>query len=714
MNKKIVCGCFISALRLSSTGYTGAINQTITAAPTTCISTQFSATGSQYWKTVTLQIKNQCTQPVNLQNATLTFKNAANINTNFWGNFSPLSYPDNNLMISSQKQSDGSYLASLNLHFPEQYSTTILPVGSSFQIIYGINNDTHVEGSASFYLQGGAAGDTGTLRITNQSASPANINQPYAVVHIASNGQNIKDMQVPWSNFSQLSGLSTGAYILSPENILDTAGNVFQGNITPSTVTISKNATTEAKLNFSQIQKFGQITINMPAVPDKLNGYTSNPIITLTQQPSGGTSTQTVPWNNATTVSNLTNNANYALSTPAIDFNGSHCVANFNPKTLAAQTTASTTTVSYQCTQVQQDSVNISVQGLPSSQSILTVVLKPIDNTTSITQTITLSNGAGTGTFTVTDGSIYTIQAQDISGYQATISPQPFTATAGGTATISYAKSNSTGRVIGFLPGWKTPPPVQDLANAGYTHIMVAFGVFSTNTPGTIVSAFDTVTADYIAALHKANIKVLLSLGGASTSLPNTTVNFDQVVKAAASPTAFKTSFINSLQSLITQYGFDGFDIDIEQGLIPSGTFVAPTGDLAVLADIINTMYQQNKNLLITLTPQVANISATSGFDQTWGNYASLIMRTYSSLAWVGIQLYNTGCAYGLDQICYNQTETANPDFSVAMAADLLENWPATLANGRASGFQPYVSHLNPGQVVLGYPAPDASGNSDG
>lgn len=223
MRKKIVsAGCFILALVLSSLGYAEpTTNQTVTAAPTTCISTQFSATGTQYWKTISLQIKNQCSQPVNLQNATITFKNTTSLYTNFWGNFSPLSYPDNNLVIYSQKQPDGRYLASLSLHFPEQYSSTILPVGGSFQITYGTSKDTHIDGTTTVYLQGGSAGDTGTLKVTNLSTSPANINQIYAVVHVALNGQNIKDLQVPWSSFTQVTGLTTGAYALSPENILD-------------------------------------------------------------------------------------------------------------------------------------------------------------------------------------------------------------------------------------------------------------------------------------------------------------------------------------------------------------------------------------------------------------------------------------------------------------------------------------------------------------
>lgn len=47
------------------------------------------------------------------------------------------------------------------------------------------------------------------------------------------------------------------------------------------------------------------------------------------------------------------------------------------------------------------------------------------------------------------------------------------------------------------------------------------------------------------------------------------------------------------------------------------------------------------------------------------------------------------------------------------MATDLLENWPAQV-NNQNTGFQPYISYLRPDQVVLGYPAPNAQGHSDG
>ena len=296
----------------------------------------------------------------------------------------------------------------------------------------------------------------------------------------------------------------------------------------------------------------------------------------------------------------------------------------------------------------------------------------------------------------------------------------------GGSVGVAQASIDSTslnngqvatykqGRIIGYLPGWKSPPEASGLATAGYTHIIVAFGVFSTISNGKIVPAFDTVTAAYIRSLQTLGIKVLLSLGGASTNINGTTVNFHQVLSKAPSQDVFTQEFIESVGQLISQYGFDGIDFDIESGLTASGTFIAPTGDIAVLANIIQDLHAKYPTLLLTLAPQVANISATSGFDATWGNYAALVMQTATSLEWVGIQLYNSGCAFGINLVCYDPNHAASPDASVAMATDLLANWPTEDSLGRATGFQSYASYLTPEQIVLGYPAANAMGESDG
>lgn len=286
---------------------------------------------------------------------------------------------------------------------------------------------------------------------------------------------------------------------------------------------------------------------------------------------------------------------------------------------------------------------------------------------------------------------------------------------------IKYSEDNSNSetkitnsKIIGFLPGWKTPPDINDIKNAGYTHIIVAFAVFSLSNPGEVVPVFDTVSKEYIKSLQNLGIKILVSIGGASSSLPNTTVNFHQALMATGTKDEFTQNFVRSVESLINTYGFQGVDFDIESGLTGEGDFSNPTGDIAVLAKIINILYSHNNSLLITLTPQIANVTATSGFDAVWGNYASLIMQTHGSLEWVGIQVYNAGCAFGINLVCYDPNNTNSPDASVAFATDLLENWPTKDNSGRATGFQPYVSYLKPSQIVLGFPAANIEGVSDG
>lgn len=288
-------------------------------------------------------------------------------------------------------------------------------------------------------------------------------------------------------------------------------------------------------------------------------------------------------------------------------------------------------------------------------------------------------------------------------------------------ATVQKNKSSSilnadtsSGRIIAYLPGWKTPLDASAIKNAGYTHVIVAFGVFSTANPGEIVNVFDTVSKEYIKSLQDLGIVVLLSLGGAASSAPESTVNFHQVLSAASSSDEFKQTFMDSVANVVKEYGFQGIDFDIESGLNGEGSFSEPTGDIAVLADIINSLHKQNPDLLLTLAPQIANVAATAGFDSTWGNYAALIMQTYDSLSWVGIQLYNSGCAYGINLVCYDINNTTSPDASVAISTDLLANWPDQDSSGRATGFQPYISYLKPSQVVLGYPATNAEGVSDG
>ncbi|CDZ77335.1 Chitinase D precursor [Legionella massiliensis] len=710
--KKILLTAVLSIILNDCIAYT----PIVAPQPTTCITANFSSTGSSSWQTTSLKLTNNCNQAVDFQNSTITFSNASTLNSQtFWGNFSPLSYPTNNLVISSQQQGSGTYLSTLNLQFPN-YSgaNSKLPQGGSFTLIYGSPKADYVANSVNVYL--GSPVATGNINLINTTAKPANLTQSYALVSVTLNGSPVSNVQIPWSGQQTLSGLAAGTYAISPMNVTDSNGLIYQGAANPATVTVVANSSTTSTISYTPQAGTGQIKVNNSALPAQLSGYTAVPTVTLTRADNNSAITSPVAWNATTTVNQLTSGVSYSFSTALINYNGYNCAPSFAPTSAIAAVSAPTVQLTYTCTQVTQANVPITISGAPSTLSSTIITFTGTGNTAAISETIPLVNGAGSGTIQLVDGAIYTVSATSVNGYTISYSPQPLTASSSTPETISYTPNSSSnkGRIIGYLPGWVTPPAATALANAGYTHVLVAFGVFSTTTPGAITPAFSAITPAYIQALQSAGMKVSLSLGGASTSVADTTVNFHQVVSAASSPTAFQQTFISSLESLMTQYNFDGFDFDIESGLNAGGTFANPSGDIAILANIINTMHTNHPNLLLSLAPQIANISATSGFDATWGNYASLVMQTHQSLAWVGIQMYNAGCAFGINLICYDPNNTSSPDASVAMATDLLANWPAKTSSGQATGFQPYISYLTPSQVVLGYPAPNAAGSSDG
>lgn len=301
--------------------------------------------------------------------------------------------------------------------------------------------------------------------------------------------------------------------------------------------------------------------------------------------------------------------------------------------------------------------------------------------------------------------------------------------------------ASESGRVIGYMYGWDPTIPADEIAAAGYTHVLIAFGLFTTTGGGISLGAlsgsgFNTQNDlfNYIQSLHEAGLKVLLSIGGASTNIPNTTVSFYTAQFGVGTapnynPALFQTNFITALKELTDTYGFDGFDFDIEDGLYAGSNFTNPAENCSMsvltsgctsyyLANIINTLYDTEysyagNRLMITLAPQLSQISATSTYNSIFGLYSALVMQTYSSLEWIAFQNYNAGCAYGINGVCYptdGTTLSSSPDSAVAFSTDLLASWPL----GTSLGFLPYTGYLNPSQVVIGYVVNNSSGVSDG
>jgi chitinase len=208
---------------------------------------------------------------------------------------------------------------------------------------------------------------------------------------------------------------------------------------------------------------------------------------------------------------------------------------------------------------------------------------------------------------------------------------------------------------------------------AEYDVIAVAFAE-ATATPGEVTFGIDAglsaslggyTNADFradVATVKGRGKKVILSVGGEAGRV--------QVNSATAA-----TAFANSMRALITEYGFDGVDIDLENGLNP--TFMGQA--LRSLRNMVGS------GLIITMAPQTIDMQSTGG------SYFQLALNIRDILTVVHTQYYNSGSMLGCDQSQAYGQGTVN--FMTALACIQLENG------------------LRPDQVALGLPAgPGAAG----
>lgn len=433
---KLTALCFIIQ---SMTAFSSAISQPVmTAQPTSCIHSNFSTTGDQHWKTVTLTLTNNCDTNVDFEDTTVTFKNKSPLQTNFWGDFTPLPYPDSSLNITSQPQVDGTYLAAINMHFPLYTGvSTSLPIGKSIKIIYGTNSDTHIDESANVYVKGTPV-ESGKIELKNVSVKPSNVTQNYALIRLTVNGSTVSEIELPWNKTALIAHLAPATYTISPQTI-STADGSYEGQATPSSVTVNANQQATSVISYKFAHQDGQIIINA-TLPAALSGYTSEPTILIKDSQSEGTIAQTVGWNKNTTVNQLKMNGTYSFSTDTIKYRGIQCIPTFNPASVTVSTLPTTTSLTYKCVEDTEASVNLKVTGAPQTLSSIELMLTPNDNSAPLKSVIDLNNGSGNKTIPLTSGVIYTVSSECVDGYAIKISPQPLTATPNATVSITLTK----------------------------------------------------------------------------------------------------------------------------------------------------------------------------------------------------------------------------------------------------------------------------------
>jgi chitinase len=219
--------------------------------------------------------------------------------------------------------------------------------------------------------------------------------------------------------------------------------------------------------------------------------------------------------------------------------------------------------------------------------------------------------------------------------------------------------------VTGYWQNFNNGATVQRLSDvqSAYDIIAVAFAD-ATTTPGAVTFTLDSAglggyTVDQfkadVRAKQAAGKKVIISVGG-----ERGTVSVNNATSA--------TNFANSVHSLMQTYGFDGVDIDLENGL-----------DATYMTQALRALSAKaGPSMVLTMAPQTIDMQSTSN------TYFRTALNVKDILTVVNMQYYNSGSMLGCDGKVYSQ---GSVDFLTALACIQLEGG------------------LSPSQVGLGLPA---------
>lgn len=223
-----------------------------------------------------------------------------------------------------------------------------------------------------------------------------------------------------------------------------------------------------------------------------------------------------------------------------------------------------------------------------------------------------------------------------------------------GTTTASGGGGGGTvpaHAVTGYWQNFNNGATVQKLSavQSQYDIIAVAFAD-ATSTPGAVSFTLDSAglggyTVDQfkadVKAKQAAGKKVIISIGG-----QNGTISVNDSASA--------TNFANSVYSLMQTYGFDGVDIDLENGL--NATYMSQA--------LRSLSGKAGSSLVITMAPQTIDMQSTSNA------YFQTALNIKDILTVVNMQYYNSGSMLGCDGKVYSQ---GSVDFLTALACIQLQ-----------------------------------------
>ena len=210
--------------------------------------------------------------------------------------------------------------------------------------------------------------------------------------------------------------------------------------------------------------------------------------------------------------------------------------------------------------------------------------------------------------------------------------------------------------------------------NSAYDIIAVSFATADPSNAGGITFSLDPTLqsklggytdaqfkAD-IAAKHAAGKKVVISVGGQNGTI------------SVANSTA-ATNFANSAYALMQTYGFDGVDIDLENGL--NSTYMAQA--------LHSLAAKAGSGFVLTMAPQTIDMLSASS------DYLATAVAVKDILTIVNTQYYNSGSMNGCDGGVYSE---GGVDFITSMVCTAIQ------------------AGLSPSQVGIGVPASSSAAGS--
>ncbi|MBV6699159.1 chitinase [Kitasatospora aureofaciens] len=201
---------------------------------------------------------------------------------------------------------------------------------------------------------------------------------------------------------------------------------------------------------------------------------------------------------------------------------------------------------------------------------------------------------------------------------------------------------NWDGAANGVHPplGW-IPLTDSRITGNGYNVVTTAFPVILSDGTALWQDGMDTgvkvPTPDEVCQAKASGLTVLMSIGGAAAGID-------------LSNSDVADRFVATIVPILRANNFDGIDIDIETGLVGSGSITSLSPSQANLIRIIDgILAAMPPGFGLTMAPETAYVTGASvTYGSIWGAYLPVIKKYVDNgrLWWLNMQYYN-GSMYG-------------------------------------------------------------------